>query len=345
MVFFETPGKPDAIEKKALEFNEAVRGSMEDGVSDRAMSDAEVPLLKELIAIAFGKDNLARPSPEAYTLLSSKLLHWPTPQLFPILDVIRMLALNAYAAKHLSSSAANASFNLLLSLAASTAGPPDKVPAPTRLMALRLYTNCFRNTDMRSYIAQHCGEVLASVQGSAGFSNAQVQLAYASLLLNIAVHSRDAGTEATLNTPDVVQAVLSGGAEFLHTPAATTPPLADSKGGSEDAVLRVLCALGTLLVDKDERLSLARELRVPEAAGAVAGAHGGVKVKECAQQLLALFAHDEYRAHNKLLERVAEFAEWAGMDLCVLKCEATGYNFRSKSEMPIALIKYRGQQL
>ena len=36
---------------------------------------------------------------------------------------------------------------------------------------------------------------------------------------------------------------------------------------------------------------------------------------------------------NTLLNRVAEFAEWAGMEMCVPKCEISAYNFRSKSEM------------
>ena len=43
---------------------------------------------------------------------------------------------------------------------------------------------------------------------------------------------------------------------------------------------------------------------------------------------------------NRLLARVASFAEWAGMELCIPKCEVTAYNFRSKSELATHRIVY-----
>jgi len=280
MVFFETPGKAEAIEKKAAEFNEAVGASMDDGVSDLKMTDAELATFKAMVGIAFGKDNLARPAPETYALLADKLLKWPKAQLFPGLDVLRMLVLNAYAAKYLSG--CQGGFNVLVALAGVTAGSAAEVPAPARLMALRLMVNCFRTSDMRAYATQHAQQLLEAAKGSASFSNAQVQLAYGSLLLNMAVHSRDEPS-SPINGWDVVRGVISGCAEFLHTEAA-------GAAGNEDAIFRVLAAVGTIMWEQKDRILLARELGVATAAEKVSKTHASAKVKECAQQVLIIFS-------------------------------------------------------
>ena len=37
----------------------------------------------------------------------------------------------------------------------------DKIAAPTRLMALRLFVNAFKSADTRTLVAQNCGKVLS----------------------------------------------------------------------------------------------------------------------------------------------------------------------------------------
>eukprot|EP00961_Rhodomonas_salina_P249276 3369422-Rhodomonas_salina.1 len=36
---------------------------------------------------------------------------------------------------------------------------------------------------------------------------------------------------------------------------------------------------------------------------------------------------------NVLLEQLRLFSEWSGMDLCVLKCEATAYHYGTRREL------------
>jgi len=133
------------------------------------MSEEEAVLLKEAMRLAFSKDS-ARPPQGVYALLSNKLLKWPAASVFPVLDVLRLLVLNPYAAKAISSAGAE----FFEAAVALCAGAPEQVPAPTRVMALRLFANCFRNVDMRAAVAQHAPGVLAAARGSGAFANAQV---------------------------------------------------------------------------------------------------------------------------------------------------------------------------
>ena len=50
----------------------------------------------------------------------------------------------------------------------------DKVAAPTRLMALRLYVNAFKSCDTRALFSRNCAKVLEASQGSGSFTNQQV---------------------------------------------------------------------------------------------------------------------------------------------------------------------------
>eukprot|EP00290_Baffinella_frigidus_P008213 CAMPEP_0180122658 /NCGR_PEP_ID=MMETSP0986-20121125/3691_1 /TAXON_ID=697907 /ORGANISM="non described non described, Strain CCMP2293" /LENGTH=774 /DNA_ID=CAMNT_0022061857 /DNA_START=102 /DNA_END=2422 /DNA_ORIENTATION=+ len=261
MTFFETPGKREAIEKKLGELNEALRTNPDGAVSALAMTPEELAVLKETMTIAFSKDS-ARPPQAVYALISDKLLNWPKASVFPVLDVLRLLVLNPYAAKAFSA----ATGNFLPAVAALCQGAPDQVPPPTRIMAIRLFANCFRNADMRALIAQHCAGVLAAAKGSGAFANAQVHAAYGALLLNVAVQSK--GSSGGGIPADAVVAAVNGAAEFLHTPSAVS-------GGSEDGIFWVMAALGTLVHENPSAHAVAVGLQVKGAAGGVAGAAQG----------------------------------------------------------------------
>jgi len=89
MIFFDTPGKAEAVEKKVMEFNDALAAG--GATSALAMTADEAVLFRQLIAVAVDKESLSRPSPAAYDLVAGKLLKWPQDKLFPILDVLRSL--------------------------------------------------------------------------------------------------------------------------------------------------------------------------------------------------------------------------------------------------------------
>ena len=87
MIFFDTPGKAEAVEKKVMEFNDALAGG--GATSALAMTAEEAILFRQLITVAVDKESLTRPSSAAYDLVAIKLLKWPQDKLFPILDVLR----------------------------------------------------------------------------------------------------------------------------------------------------------------------------------------------------------------------------------------------------------------
>jgi len=270
MIFLDTPGKAEAVEKKVMEFNDALAAG--GATSALALTAEEAALVRQLIAVAVDKDSMARPPPAAYDLIANKLLKWPQDKLFPVLDVLRMLITNMFAAKHFGGGAES---NLLSAVAAVTSGPSGQVAPATRLMALRLYVNAFKSADTRPLVSRNCAAVLAASQGSGSFNNQQVHIGYGTLLINVAVHVREVGEEA-LGGAAVVRAAVSGGAEFLHTEAAN---------GHEDGVYRVMAALGTICQGAPSYSALAKELGVVAVAATIASKHSSAKVRECAQQL------------------------------------------------------------
>eukprot|EP00961_Rhodomonas_salina_P120156 1616879-Rhodomonas_salina.2 len=48
---------------------------------------------------------------------------------------------------------------------------------------------------------------------------------------------------------------------------------------------------------------------------------------------------------NCLLEQVSLFSEWSSMDLCVLKCEATAYDYKSNTELSVDTLHVGGKLL
>lgn len=141
----------------------------------------------------------------------------------PALDLMRLLVLNPFAAKYYSSPSSEDPVLAVAALLSGKAG--GDLPMPTWLMALRLLVNCFRQSEMRKKITEHCSTVIDSCKGAAGKSpsplttfllrrhigrrasktltgiacscpgvrNANVEVAYATLLMDYAVLIREVG--------------------------------------------------------------------------------------------------------------------------------------------------------
>ena len=93
MIFLDTPGKAEAVEKKAMEFNDALAAG--GATSALAMTAEEAALFRQLISLAVDKESMSRPSPAAYDLIANKLLKWPQDKLFPVLDMLRSFLFSA----------------------------------------------------------------------------------------------------------------------------------------------------------------------------------------------------------------------------------------------------------
>uniref|UniRef100_A0A7S4KYY7 Phospholipase A-2-activating protein n=1 Tax=Guillardia theta TaxID=55529 RepID=A0A7S4KYY7_GUITH len=276
MIFFELPGKQEAIEKKAMEFNDALANSMDENLSQLAMNSEEKIYFANLVKVAFGKDAISKPSNNEYALLRNKLLKWPVGNLFPVLDVLRLLVLNPFVVNYLVKNAED--FDVVKAVASVTSGPAASVPAATRIMSTRFFVNCFRSTDMRGLISKRLDVVLPATNGSVSYGNAQVNLAYATLLLNVAVQAYETKA-AEVGGMEQVKRAISGGAEFLH---------AAGKTESEDSVYRALAAVGTLASIDDKSRALVKEFQVQAVANEIKASHPSDKVKACASQLLSV---------------------------------------------------------
>jgi hypothetical protein len=123
-----------------------------------------------------------------------KLARWPAPQLFPVLDIFRLLVLNAGTARLLSADAGeldpkNEGLGGLIAR-----GLSQDSPTPTRLMALRLACNCCVASALRPWLLGHCDSLLDMVAVVGDTDSKPFRVALATLLLNIGVHTQLQGT-------------------------------------------------------------------------------------------------------------------------------------------------------
>jgi len=267
MVFFEQGGKFEAVAKKLAEFNGSLAGS------EHSMDDGDVAAFSEAakIVMSGGKDSISKPPLGVYPLITGKLLNWPADKLLPVLDLLRLLVLNPFAAKQYSSAATQ---DPVLAVAGILRGKgPDDVPMPTWLMSLRFFVNCFRLAEMRAKVTEHCASVVEACAGASRVANANVQVAYATLLLDFAVLTRDVGHE---KVEGGYAALISACKEAMTSATDAT------------AAYRVICAAGTLIADKPVGIKAANEAGLGQAAQGLAGRINDDKVAGSTRQLCAL---------------------------------------------------------
>ena len=115
-----------------------------------------------------------------------KLAKWPGEQLFPVLDIFRLLVLNAGTAR----------------LLAADAGPLDPSndglggmiargvaaqASASRMVAMRLGCNCFLNEALRGWILSHAQALLHGLASVSETDSKPFRIAYATALLNLSV--------------------------------------------------------------------------------------------------------------------------------------------------------------
>ncbi|GBG59102.1 hypothetical protein CBR_g24445 [Chara braunii] len=173
----------DGIQKKLYEFNGILAG--DSALAAHAMDSAEKERLQILIRTLQDTSRYhASTFAHADLVLLKKLLAWPPAYLFPVLDVLRMLALHSQGATMLAEETGKAK-DFLLEGIVSVSTPP--VVAANLLTGARMLTNCFRYASLRSWVEQHRSEVLDSLAICCASSNKNVRLAFSTLLLNFAV--------------------------------------------------------------------------------------------------------------------------------------------------------------
>mmetsp|Transcript_2177 Transcript_2177/g.5525 ORF Transcript_2177/g.5525 Transcript_2177/m.5525 type:complete len:870 (-) Transcript_2177:299-2908(-) len=240
LVFDGAPA-PDKLAAKVREFNALV--AAQPATSALALTAEEAAggldaLLRQLPAVPSSSPSApvfpATGGPHAPLL--AKLLQWPPAQLFPGLDVARLVALDAGGGASLVAGAGplGAAGSGLLPDALRTAAAPD-APAANTQLGLRLAANLFKHAAPRAWASANAGALLDAYAHAASSPHKAVRLSFATALSNVAVALHGAGAAAP---EDVKLQALSCGIELLN--ACPTEAV--------DTLSRALTAVATLLL-------------------------------------------------------------------------------------------------
>ncbi|KAK3261701.1 hypothetical protein CYMTET_29398, partial [Cymbomonas tetramitiformis] len=250
--------KYEGMAAKLGEFNGALSGT------PNALSDQESAALQGLftsLQSSTGPPSGAL-SPEGLAVVV-KMLAWPAAQLFPVLDLARMLVLNPAAAQSLTGDGAAA-----LRTAITTAAAP---PAANQLTALRFLANCASQDASQHWLLANRPEVLDMFTECSSSSNKNVRLALGNLLVNIAVMTKQAA-----DSEGKVQC-LSAAVQLLES--VDTDDV--------EAIFRGFVAAGTAMHADAQLLELGRDMGLADKARAFASCPTA-KVADCSKEILAI---------------------------------------------------------
>jgi phospholipase A-2-activating protein len=276
---FEAPPPAEGLRKKMIEFNNVLNS--DPMTAELAVGEAEMveggPLSSLLTAAAAGAG-----APERVfdsTIVSSllpQLLRWPAPQLFPCLDLARVIMLDPTGAATLAEIASVPSLtapagSLGKALAEACCASDPAVPA-SQQVALRCMTNCFAQPSLQTWARTHLHSFLALAAPCVTSATKGVRLGAATLLINVAL----AFTKLPGDELEGKSQVIALAAALLG--ACTTE--------DEEPRYRALIAVGTLLPEHSQIRSGAKQLGLLEMCSTLQGSGG--KVGEVAKEVATL---------------------------------------------------------
>ncbi|KAG6542654.1 hypothetical protein Mapa_015888 [Marchantia paleacea] len=183
MLLFDT-AQFEGIFKKLTEFNTAI--SADEATKATALSEGELMRLQAVLSIL--KDtshyHVTTFAEADFGLLSKVLLRWPVSNIFPGLDILRMLLLHPHAAEHYAKDANMGEDVVIDALRRANTAP---VSAANQLTSARVAVNTFRHSVLRDWAKKHREEVLDLFAECYHSSNKNVRLALATLILNYSV--------------------------------------------------------------------------------------------------------------------------------------------------------------
>ena len=226
------------------------------------------------------------PSADVATPVLTALLAWPADQLFPVFDLMRLLALSPDGARVCGAPDVLAALGPAMQRAACV-GQDAPGGAAAHTTALRLACNAAAHPGpLRVWLHSHVNALLDWFAGSPVSGSKPVRAAFGSLLLNLALHlaSPAALASAAAAPPggdgDSALVLLSA----TVAAAVSTPPEDD------DALFRALVALGTLCQATRGLATTARDLGAREVADAAVKRGGEGKAAGAAQDVVQLLA-------------------------------------------------------
>jgi phospholipase A-2-activating protein len=277
--FFETPPPAEGLRKKMAEFNDVLKS--DPGTVGLAVGEAEMaeggPLASLLMAAAGGGVGQAGKPLDSSIVASifPQLLSWPVPQLFPCLDLARVLMLDPTGAATLAETASEPSLTALsgsLGRALAEACCADPPVAASQQVALRCMTNCFAQPPLHTWARTHLNLLLALAAPCVTSSTKGVRLGAATLLINVALALTKLPGDEIESKSQVV--------------ALAASLLAACPSGDEEPRYRACIAVGTLLPEHSQIRSGAKQLGLLEICSKLQGSNG--KVGEVAREVASL---------------------------------------------------------
>ncbi|XP_048424799.1 phospholipase A-2-activating protein [Pyrus x bretschneideri] len=219
----------DGILKKITEFNSNLLSDQDK--KNSSLNEVEISRLGAIVKIL--KDTSHYHSSKFaevdIALLLRLLKSWPVAMLFPVIDILRMIVLHPDGATRLLQ-LLEAENDLLMELIRKVATNP---PLPANLLtSVRAVTNLFKNSCYYNWLQKHRTEILDVYSSCYSSPNKNLQLSYATLILNYAV----------LLTEKKDQ---EGQSQVL----SSALQIAEEENLDADAKFRALVAIGSLMLE------------------------------------------------------------------------------------------------
>ncbi|KAM5548993.1 hypothetical protein ABKV19_000424 [Rosa sericea] len=219
----------DGILKKITEFNNNLLSDQEK--SNLSLNEVEVSRLGAIVKVL--KDTSHYHSSKFaegdIALLLRLLKSWPVAMLFPVIDTLRMIVLHPDGARLLLQHV-RAENDLLWEMIKNVA-INHSVPA-NLLTSVRVVTNLFKNSSFHNWLQLHRSEILDVYSSCYSSPNKNLQLSYATLILNYAVLLID--NKDREGQSQVLSAALQ---------------IAEEENLEIDAKFRALVAIGSLMLE------------------------------------------------------------------------------------------------
>ncbi|XAR59520.1 hypothetical protein NMG60_11015381 [Bertholletia excelsa] len=219
----------DGILKKISEFNSTILSDLDK--KSLSLSELEISRLSAIVKILKDTSHYHSSSfsDEDITLLLKLLTSWPLAMIFPAIDILRMIILHPDGATRLLKHVDDRNDVLMEMIKNVTKSPPV---AANLLTSIRAVTNLFKTSGYFQWLLKHRSEIIDAFSSCYSSANKNVQVAYATLILNYAVLLIENKDEEGQSQ------VLSAALE-----------IAEEENIEVDSKFRALVAIGSLMLE------------------------------------------------------------------------------------------------
>ncbi|XP_033636971.1 phospholipase A-2-activating protein-like [Asterias rubens] len=241
---------------------QAIIGKLKDfnsAVPDTDQLDAQSFELLEQLLVSVG--NSGTPDTQQMEVLW-KILQWPIDQVFPAIDILRLVIRHPAGNQYFCNQKDGAQF---LSRAQHLVSG-NSTPA-NRLLTMRTFSNAFSHPEGALLLTSNREDIIRSTLECQPVTNKQLHIAMSTVLLNYAVVLQSGhDSEGQLQCLSAVATILECEVE-------------------PEAVFRLLVALGTLMSVDDNALAIGQSLNILQVVRKHCGVKDPVKLGECAQRV------------------------------------------------------------